>query len=92
MSRIVDDDPPIKTGAASQAYRDNFDRIFAEEIDAANAAADKKERELDEYGYGRPPAFVAWPEDQPKRYNACTDPCDMWTGPCACGATHKDGV
>ncbi len=21
-------------------------------------------------------------------YNACTDPCDMLCGPCACGATH----
>lgn len=30
MSRIVDDDPPIKTGAATQAYRDNYDRIFGE--------------------------------------------------------------
>lgn len=24
-----------------------------------------------------------------KFYNACTDPCDMLQGPCACGATHK---
>lgn len=30
MSRIVDDDPPIKTHAANQAYRDNWDRIFGE--------------------------------------------------------------
>jgi hypothetical protein len=28
MSRIIDDDPPIKTGVASQAYKDNWDRIF----------------------------------------------------------------
>ncbi len=21
-------------------------------------------------------------------YNACPDPCDMLSGPCACGATH----
>jgi len=21
-------------------------------------------------------------------HNACTDPCDMLQGPCACGATH----
>lgn len=28
MPRIVDDDPPIKTGAASKEYRDNWDRIF----------------------------------------------------------------
>ncbi len=27
---MVDDDPPIKTGVASKAYRDNFDRIFGE--------------------------------------------------------------
>jgi len=36
--------------------------------------------------------WMGWPDDKPKRYNACTDPCDMWTGPCACGAWHKDGV
>lgn len=36
-------------------------------------------------------AFIPWPDDKPTRYNACTDPCDMWTGPCACGAFHKDG-
>lgn len=37
------------------------------------------------------PGFIPWPSDQPPRFNACTDPCDMWTGPCACGAWHKDG-
>jgi hypothetical protein len=30
MSRIVDDDPPIKSHVANRAYRDNFDRIFGE--------------------------------------------------------------
>lgn len=24
-----------------------------------------------------------------KFYNACTDPCDMLQGPCACGAWHS---
>jgi hypothetical protein len=36
MSRIVDDEPPIKTHPANQAYRDNYDRIFgkkAEHVD-----------------------------------------------------------
>lgn len=28
MSHIVDDEPPIKTHPANQAYRDNWDRIF----------------------------------------------------------------
>lgn len=28
MSRIVDDEPPIKTHPANKAYRDNYDRIF----------------------------------------------------------------
>ena len=32
--------------------------------------------------------------DMPKKYygrfhNACTDPCDMLQGPCACGAWHS---
>lgn len=35
--------------------------------------------------------MVPWPEWAPKQYNACTDPCDMWNGPCACGAWHKNG-
>lgn len=35
--------------------------------------------------------FVPWPDFAPKQHNACTDPCDMWTGPCACGAWHRDG-
>ncbi len=30
MSHFEDDDPPIKTHAASKEYRDNFDRIFGE--------------------------------------------------------------
>jgi hypothetical protein len=36
--------------------------------------------------------LVPWPDDQPPKYNACKDPCDMWTGPCCCGAWHKAGV
>lgn len=35
--------------------------------------------------------WTAWPEWAPKRFNACTDPCDMFDGPCACGAWHKRG-
>lgn len=30
MTRIVDDDPPIKS-KTNQAYRDNWDRVFGEE-------------------------------------------------------------
>lgn len=37
------------------------------------------------------PAFVAWPRFAPKQYNGCTDPCDMWDGPCACGGWHRAG-
>lgn len=36
--------------------------------------------------------FVAWPRLIPPRYNGSGEPCDMWTGPCCCGATHKEGV
>lgn len=35
--------------------------------------------------------LVSWPAWAPKQYNACTDPCDMWSGPCACGAWHREG-
>jgi hypothetical protein len=36
-------------------------------------------------------AFVPWPADQPLKYNGIGEPCDMWTGPCCCGATHREG-
>ena len=32
--------------------------------------------------------LVGYPKDLPKQYNACSDPCDMLFGPCACGAWH----
>lgn len=35
--------------------------------------------------------FQDWPENQPLQYNGSGTPCDMWTGPCACGAWHRDG-
>lgn len=31
------------------------------------------------------------PDHWPKRYNACTDPCDTLDGPCACSAWHDEG-
>lgn len=34
-------------------------------------------------------AIVAVPKHWPARHNACTDPCDMLQGPCACGAYHS---
>lgn len=34
------------------------------------------------------PSFRAMPYDI-KQYNACTDPCDMLVGPCACGSWHR---
>jgi hypothetical protein len=36
-------------------------------------------------------SHVPWPADQPPRFNACDVACDMWTGPCACGAWHQNG-
>jgi hypothetical protein len=37
-----------------------------------------------------PSCFEAW-GDRPPRYNGIGEPCDMWTGPCSCGATHHQG-
>lgn len=34
--------------------------------------------------------LVPWPKTEPTRYLTNT-PCDMWSGPCACGATHVEG-
>lgn len=60
--------------------------VGEDESDEELARRRKEEEEAEPAG-----AFVAWPADQPERFNACTDPCDMWTGPCACGAWHKEG-
>lgn len=38
-----------------------------------------------------PEQFVAWPADRQAKFNSCAKACDMWTGPCCCGAWHKDG-
>lgn len=36
--------------------------------------------------------YAEWPKDIPAQYNGQSEPCDMWTGPCCCGATHRNGV
>ncbi len=36
--------------------------------------------------------FEPWSELRSPRYNGSGEPCDMWTGPCCCGATHNQGV
>lgn len=38
-----------------------------------------------------PSPFIAWPDVQPRQYNGSGTPCDMWTGPCQCGAWHNEG-
>jgi hypothetical protein len=43
MSRIIDDDPPIKTRPANKAYRDNYDRIFREEPSLLDQSIAKSE-------------------------------------------------
>lgn len=35
--------------------------------------------------------WVPWPDDQPRRKNHSGEPCNMWTGPCACGSWHEGG-
>lgn len=35
---------------------------------------------------------VGWPLDAPAMFNGSGEPCDMWTGPCSCGAAHRDGI
>lgn len=37
-------------------------------------------------------AFVPYPADKSPRYNGSGTPCDMWVGPCSCGAWHHGGV
>lgn len=47
--RTVDDDPPIKTRAATQAYRDNWDRIFGEKEPEAKPDEDAIECTVKSY-------------------------------------------
>jgi len=35
--------------------------------------------------------FARWPANEPPRYNGKAEPCDMWSGPCSCGAWHREG-
>lgn len=32
--------------------------------------------------------LIPYPAMASKSFNACTEPCDMLQGPCACGGTH----
>lgn len=45
---------------------------------------------LDRIAHARARGFVGWPADQPPQYNGSGTPCDMWIGPCSCGATHLE--
>jgi hypothetical protein len=67
MTRIVDDDPPIKTHPASKEYRDGWERMFGEkcpesvtefETDPEGGVTEVTQlnckhcgRPLDKYGY-----------------------------------------
>ena len=33
--------------------------------------------------------IMRYPDHWPKRYNACSEPCDVIDGPCCCGAWHS---
>ena len=61
------------------AYIEGRTLTDAERAEAALHVESKKEGKL-----------TGWPEGF-EQSNACNDPCDMWDGPCACGAWHKDG-
>lgn len=34
--------------------------------------------------------LLAMPDEYLNIHNACTEPCDMVSGPCACGAWHSE--
>lgn len=54
--------------------------------------ANDKYRDNYEATFGKkkegPGSLVPYPADRLSRYNACSEPCDMWIGPCVCGAWH----
>ncbi len=78
-------------------------RARFEELDRAHSILirDRIQEQLDEQarlnrviGAAKEPAEYAlkpWPADEPVQYNASGEPCDMWNGPCSCGAWHKNG-
>lgn len=36
--------------------------------------------------------WVSWPANEARRRLMGSNfPCDMWTGPCSCGAVHEEG-
>jgi len=43
-------------------------------------------------GDHHPRAVIGWPLDAPAMFNANNEPCDMWNGPCCCGAVHEEGI
>lgn len=65
----------------SQVY---LSRVLTEEDgpDAKEWQEADKPVKLDQY------FTTGYPDHWPKRYNACTEPCDMLEGICACGSWH----
>ncbi len=57
-----------------------------------NLTADEYKRASELAGAHHPGAVVGWPLDAPAMFNGTSEPCDMWSGPCACGAWHKEGI
>lgn len=87
MSRIVDDEPPIKTHPASQAYRDNWERMFGKELDAAIEHAEKKEAATLR-GYGAECTCPHGDAREPDHDRACA----FYNPRCAgCGFWHTGG-
>lgn len=76
MSRIVDDDPPIKTHPANQAYRDNWEATFGEPEEPAG-------KDPMPYGCGvcGEPVGCVCDDHDPACERLCTEGAD-----CNCGA------
>ncbi len=84
MARIVDDEPPIKTHPANNAYRENYDRIFGEpEEKPAPTPAQVAVREY--LDAGGEPSPIGWygvitPVEEPRVDTIANVVIDDWTG------------
>jgi hypothetical protein len=74
-------------GGQEGAGVDRAQRSHGERLTVQRSRAARHHRRRDPGGLGRESPLRPWPKEWKERhFNACTEPCDMLVGPCACGA------
>lgn len=70
-----------------EARTSGLRNLTAAEYSQAAKLADPEGQELD--GERK---VTGWPDDAHAMFNGSSEPCDMWSGPCSCGAWHREGI